>query len=296
MATVSHPHTAAIWSPVGKPSVLVCVACGGTFQVPDWQPRLRCPHCTALGYPDRAARHLLPLGWECPSCGAANDGLFNFCLNCGAGLPSRCLRCEQAVYGAVCLHCGGHQGRLLHLRRLEERRLEWLPILREHIEQARAREEQEASRRDPLYGVREWRAIDEEMREAAAQRQQRHAAAGSRWRAVWGWIALIFGVAWLFSANYEAIAALVRGLSAAWDASAWLVGLQGWYHVEIEPLLHAVWAFLQAWWAALALTLSRPPNADEAEYAYLFASLMFGLALLPVLLYLLGRIVRRLFP
>lgn len=262
-----------------------------------WQPRLRCPHCATLGYPDRAGRHLLSLAWECPACGAVNEGLFNFCLQCGAGLPSRCLRCERPVYSAVCLHCGAHQARLLHLQRLEERRLEWVPILREHVEQAHTREEWETSRRhDPSYGVREWRTIDEQMREAAAQRRQRHAAGRSRRAAIWGWVALIVGVVWLLGANYREVVAWARALPASLDPAAWLISLQGWYQAEVEPLARAIWAFFQGWWAALLLTLSQPPATDEPEYAYLFASFMFGLALLPVLLYLLGRLVRRLFP
>ncbi len=296
IATPPAQTTAAQPSIEGS-AQLVCLACGGVFHAARWQPRLRCPHCATLGYPDRAGRHLLSLAWECPTCGATNEGLFNFCLQCGAGLPSRCLRCERPVYSAVCLHCGAHQARLLHLRRLEERRLEWVPILREHVEQARIREEWEANRRhDPLYGVREWRAVDGQMRKAAAQRQQRHAAGRSRWAAVWGWVVLIVGVAWLLGANHREVAALARSLPASLDPAIWFVGLQSWYHTEVGPLVGAVWAFLQGWWAALSLTFSHPPAVDEPEYAYLFASFLFGLALLPVLLYLLGRLVRRLFP
>jgi hypothetical protein len=144
--------------------------------------------------------------------------------------------------------------------------------------------------------VREWRAIDQSMREAADKRQQRYAAqraARRPWRMqVWGWLALIFGAVWLISANYDQIVALLSSLAAAVD----LTGIQTWYTVELEPLARAVAAAIQSWWTVFSLTLSRPPGPDDAEYVYLFATAIFGLALLPLLLYVLARVIRRLFP
>lgn len=267
------------------------------FEPPAWQPRLRCPHCGTLGYPDRSGHNLLSLAWECPACGATNDGSASFCLACGVGLASRCLRCERPIYTAVCLHCGAHQARLSRLQSIDEAREMWSPVLRQYVEQARTREEIETTHRyDPSYGVREWRTIDQSMREAADKRQQRYAAQRAvrrpRRMQVWGWLALIFGAVWLISANYDQIVALLGSLAAVVD----LTDIQTWYTVELEPLARAVAAALQSWWTVFSLTLSRPPGPDDAEYVYLFATAIFGLALLPLLLYVLARVIRRLFP
>lgn len=100
------------------------------FDAPQREPLLRCPHCRAIGFPDRAGLYLIDLAWDCEACGEHNDGQHNFCVYCGTGLTSRCLRCEQPVTGALCIHCGTHQARAGAQRAVNQRRAEWVPILR----------------------------------------------------------------------------------------------------------------------------------------------------------------------
>ncbi len=294
---IPQPLSTVVWAIDGQPGLLTCVHCGGTFEMPAWQPRLRCPHCWTLGYPDRAGRNLLPLEWECAACGATNDGSTNFCMACGAGLASRCLRCEGPVYSSVCDHCGAHQPRLMRLKHIEAEREEWTPILRENIEQQQAREELEAHRRyDPTYGVREWRRIDRQMKAAAHERSERYAV---RRRSFWGskrnllgWLWVLIGLAWLVGANMDRIGPYVAGLLPAGSLQGWLAVLTG--HLSELAGITAVLA--NAWWARLVQWGRQPDIAATPGYAYMFGTIVFGLALLPVLLYVLNRIVHRLFP
>jgi hypothetical protein len=262
---------------------------------------MRCPHCLTLGYPDRSGRYLLPLTWECPSCGAANDGSANFCLACGAGLATRCLRCEYPVYTVVCDRCGAHQSHLAHYREVEARRETWVPIVQQQISQQRARDELEANRHvDPTYGVAEWRTIDTQMRAAVEQRQQkfasRRAVKNTKRRVFWGWVWLLIGAAWLIGANYDELAPLVQewvrsAQPAAWVEQAWSLLPPG-----AASFLTGNWAWLQSWWVSFQASLSEPAQPSDLEYAYLFATVVFGVAMLPILFFLLGKIVRRLFP
>ncbi len=230
---------------------LTCTHCGHTFAAVAWQPLLRCPRCHTPGYIDHAGRYLLPTGWECASCGAANDGLANFCTTCGTGLASRCLRCGAPVYSAVCHTCGTHQARARHLEAAAARRElgakpsgEWAPASRR-----RALKRPAARRRLPVRATRRWA-----WRSAAALALVSVVYAGR------GWLA----VAW------AQVGALAR------------------------PPLDAGRAWLLGWWQAFSASLEQPPGPSEPEYAYLFATIIFQIALLPVLIYLLGRVIRRL--
>src|SRR5687768_11430523 len=97
-------HSAAFDSGDGAGSMhrLMCLACAEPFDAPIHKPRLRCPSCSAIGYPDKAGRNMVTVGWECFQCGAWNTGRTNFCMECSAGLTSRCLKCEAPVYTSVC--------------------------------------------------------------------------------------------------------------------------------------------------------------------------------------------------
>jgi predicted RNA-binding Zn-ribbon protein involved in translation (DUF1610 family) len=293
METLTHsPQSSVIWDIDGIPSGMTCASCGGRIDVNTWQPRIRCPHCDTLGYPDRSGRNLLPRTWTCHNCGAQNDGSLNFCLTCGSGLASRCPRCEQPVYSAVCNACGAHLSHLLRLESVEARREEWVPILRERVRQEKAREELEANRHyNPTYGVTEWRAIDRQMREAAQQRQQKFAdqRAGkrARRRRFWGIVGVLGGLIWLIAANYEYLSPFVND---------WIVSLRAWYVSAIQPSLEVALAWLTVWWGAFAASLGQPFGPEDEGYSYVFATIIFGIALLPVLIFLLGRLVRRLFP
>jgi hypothetical protein len=293
MSTFTHsPQSSVIWDIDGIPTGMICANCGGQIDVDSWQPRIRCPHCETLGYPDRSGRNLLPLSWTCKSCNAQNDGSANFCMTCGSGLASRCPRCEQPVYSAVCNSCGAHLSHLLRLESVEARREEWVPILRERVRQQKAREELEANRRyNPTYGVAEWRTIDRQMREAAHQRQQKFAdqRAGkrARRRQFWGIVGVLGGLTWLIADNYELIAPIVGG---------WIAALQAWYTSAVQPGLETALVWLGVWWDSFAASFGQPFGPQDPEYVYVFASIIFGAALIPVLIVLLGRLVRRLFP
>lgn len=256
---------------------------------------MRCPQCEILGYPDRAGRNLLPLDWECQSCGALNDARFNFCLSCGKGLATRCVHCEQPVYTAVCDHCGTAQSRVTHLEAAETQRQAWVPELRQRIQQHRLREDVAAHQvHDPTYGVTEWRAIDAKWKQAAQDRRQRFARPAKttrarrwQWGRIWGWLWLIFGIGMLLAYNGEWVRTT---LSAGW------VQIAGWYSTTVYPAAANAGTTIGNWWQPFVSSLSEPINKQESWYAYLFATGIFGLAVMPALIYLWGRLVKRLFP
>ena len=291
------PQSTVVWAQDGALSALVCVHCGGEFDVPNWQPRMRCPHCNTLGYPDRSGRNLLSLDWRCMHCESINDGSINFCANCGEGLTSRCLRCEAPVYRAVCDRCGAPQSRMAHLQLTETERSTWVPALQEHIQQTQARQELEAERHfDPTYGVTEWRAIDRQMRRAVEARKQRH----DRQRAhrqqqrgrFWGWLWLIVGMGWLVWANRARMMAYLQSV----QVDALLTPFNAWRTTTVGPVVERTLSWLQQWWAAFSISLANSPDPGDPAYAYLFATAVFGLAVMPALIYLLGRLVRAIFP
>lgn len=111
---------------------MICGRCGGSLAHVPTLPLMRCPHCGEIGAPDRAERHLIPWGWTCEACDEPNPGLRNFCQHCGHGLTSICVRCERPVTTAVCHNCGTHQARAIQFTRRDQRRAEWVPVLRAH--------------------------------------------------------------------------------------------------------------------------------------------------------------------
>ncbi len=151
-------------------------------------PRMRCPHCGELGSPDRSGLNLLTIDWECPVCGSVNDGTTNFCLNCSAGLASRCLRCEAPVYGAVCLNCGTHQARLHRFQTSEADRESWSPIVIEP-------EPEMEIPSSPDY------ALDPAVRKTRVRKRPRLRLQA---RHLWGSVWIIAGVIFLFWDNIQA--------------------------------------------------------------------------------------------
>ena len=266
---------------------LRCAGCGHSVEMAFWQPVVRCPHCQHLVYPDRSLRNLLPLGWDCPECHQANDQLTNFCVHCGAGLASRCLQCEAPVTGPVCLRCGEHQAHLRQLQRRTADRATWLPIQQERVQAQMA------------YGSQQTR-IQEEAARAAAQppldarttrrqeRAQRRAERRSRRRGGLGW-----GWRWWLVAGGIYFMAQRMG------------GLQGFFNSITTPATSAppalpadFWNVLQGWWTALPATVNsvQTLKPDDPGYSVLFAAIMIGLASLPLMLYVIDRTVKRLFP
>lgn len=258
------------------PLNLTCQVCGQEVSLPFWQPLARCPRCHALGYPDRARRNLLRLGWECPACGAANDGLVNFCLACGAGLTSRCLRCEAPVYGTICLHCGEHQARLRQLQTQQTQRADWIPVQRARIQEQRARLEElkaEAQRLPPA-------TAGAEARPARSERRSRNRRRGGLWRMGWGWMFLVWGVIMLVR-QAASQAASVTAPTAA--------------QVGGQP---AGWTGLEGWWQGFVPSLARIPTLtpQDPAYAFLFGAGLLGLIALLFGAYIIDRVIRRLFP
>lgn len=244
-----------------------------------------------LGYPDRAGRNLLPLDWECRSCGSINDARYNFCLTCGSGLATRCLRCEHPVHTAVCDHCGAAQSRVAHLEATENQRQTWVPELRQRIQQERLRAELAAHQiHDPSYGVAEWRAIDARWQQAAQDRQARHAVARTArrrwWNGFWGWAGVLAGMVALLLLNRDLIASAVEPASGQ---------IQAWLAATAIPFLQNVDASLGSWWESFSASLGSGLDKNDPWYAYLFATGVFGLAILPALIYLWGRLIKRLF-
>ncbi len=143
-----------------------CTNCQHLFSEERWQPRLRCPNCDVLGYPDRAGLNLLPLQWECPSCQAENRGTTNFCRNCSTGLATRCVSCEAPIYSVACTHCGTHQAQALTISRVEADRQPWVTKQRMAFRSERLQSENlPAAAFDPNYGVSGWRSLSTAVEE-----------------------------------------------------------------------------------------------------------------------------------
>jgi Double zinc ribbon len=257
---------------------LSCGSCGGLVSLSFWQPQARCPHCGVLGAPDRALRNLLPLGWECPDCGADNEGRSNFCMACGSGLASRCLRCEAPVYGAVCLQCGQHQAQSLRLQIEQAHRVDWLPIQRERIQKQIAYLRPLADQPEPLPEPIV-SPVTPPVNPRTSRRTTRRTGRNNPLRRLgWGWMPLAWG-AFMLMQRFRA------GLDLSPVQSA-------------GTSLTTGWAWVQGWWAAFIPSLVRIPalTPDNPEYAYLFAVVLIGLVALPFGLYLIDRVVKRLLP
>lgn|SRR5574341_354862 len=251
---------------------LICANCGAAFESVE-RPLMRCPACQQVGNPDRVGRHFLASGWVCKQCGESNDGLTNFCLSCGTGLASRCLRCEGPVYKATCDQCGAHQERARRYASAEQRRATWIPILHAHIQEERLRMEGERAGPSPM--VREWRALDTATSTRLTTRPTRQLP--SRWRTRWG-LALVSGGGVLLLLSYqEAVAARLA-----------LAGMT-------PDRLRLVSEAADEWLRTFAGRFQAVTPADQ-EYALLFGAGLLMLSLLPLLLFLAGRLAKRLFP
>jgi hypothetical protein len=268
----------------GKALGLTCRTCGRPVELAFWQPLACCPHCGTLAYPDRALRNLLPLGWECAECGAANDGLTNFCLECGSGLVSRCPRCEAAVYGAVCLSCGEHQAHLRRLQKGQAGRAGWLPVQRARIQEQRSRLEELRAETGPASAPAPV-VTGAPPRSAQTGRDptRRPRRRGGMWRFGWGWMFLAWG---LYSMLQRG------GFAQALPSTVQTTGS------NLTQGLGSAWSGLQGWWAAFIPSLNQAPTLtpSDPQYAYLFAIVLIGLIALPFGLFLIDRVIKRLFP
>jgi hypothetical protein len=268
---------------------LRCAGCGSTVDMAFWQPVVRCSHCQHLVYPDRSLRNLLPLGWDCPECHKANDRLTNFCVHCGAGLASRCLQCEAPVTGPVCLRCGEHQA---HLRQLQMRmadRATWVPIQRERVRaqmeyekaQAPIQERPEAPAPAAPLTPREarWTRKQQERAQRAERRSRRRSGSG------WGWW-------WMLPLGIYFLAQRMGGLSSIFTPPANAPA-------NVLPSgLAGIWNAIPGLVTNLPATLNslQSLKTNDLQYSVLFAVVLIGLASLPMLLYLVDRTVKRLFP
>lgn len=260
---------------------IICMACGNLFAVSSWRPRLRCPACNALGYPDRAQMHLLPLQWECAHCHAINSGKTNFCLSCANGLASRCHRCEAPVYSVVCTLCGHNQASLLQTAQIEEQREAWIPIIKSRVYQQQAIAEGGIPRHDAHYGVAGWRSImpgDTQQTEDLSQT----ATGGRRIRThvFAGWAIVLLGLVMIFweaSSESPFVQQLVDSLSA-WVST-------------LPTYLDVVMSDLQA-----ILQYSTNITPGNPEFSILLATGVIAVTTFPLVLYLAVYLVRSLLP
>jgi hypothetical protein len=138
-----------------------------------------------------------------------------------------------------------------------------------------------------------------EWREAVQQRQKRHAqrrAAGIRSaRRTLGWLVIAGGIVLFAALNFNTIIGWANAFLTSGTWAAWQIRISGWYNRTVAVYLEEGISWLERWWPAFRETLEGPITEQEG-YAYLFASIVFGTAVLPILIYLLGKTVRRLFP
>jgi predicted RNA-binding Zn-ribbon protein involved in translation (DUF1610 family) len=315
--TGAHQNMTENWQSAAT-STLHCVACGAQFEASAQQPRVRCPICGTVGYADRAGRNLVSTDWDCLACGTRNPEITNFCFECGTGLTTRCLRCEFPVYTSTCHRCGSQQDKLLRMQVIEQERAEWIPIQRSvldeeqrRIEAQRAKQEkQEARQRKQTQFAPEpisesvleaeaapqvntagwqgmWPQVDRQMRVARQQRAQRIAQQrADQMRRFWrGLRSKAMTMAWL-----------IVGLTLfLWQSRA---QIPGWLtSIQQTPAGTAVTNTFNTWYGTLQSVVGGRGPVDTAspEYTVFFAVTVFGIAAIPVLLYLLGRIARWVF-
>ncbi len=273
---------------VPSPASLICVECGARVAADPAVPRLACPTCGAIGYPDRAGRNLIAIRWDCPSCGLRNDGLTNFCLGCGAGLTSKCLRCEMPVYSSTCRHCGSHQDRLLRLQTLEADRAAWIPIQQRIVHPENGAAQHPADAVEPL--AADSLALSPAL--PAARQPGRRGRSTSprtrtgrtRQRRSAGW-----AVIWLVGGS----------LLLAWKMQPDLIGAAAASLRTVSANVPAATAGLQLWWTQLWDSIIVEPgvvDTSASQYSLVFAAVLFAVAALPAVLYALVRLVRRLIP
>jgi len=297
-------------------TALTCTGCGGRLEAAPARPLVRCAVCGALGYPDRAGQYLTALAWTCTACGGWNDGAHNFCLGCGAGLASRCVRCGAPVYSAFCTACGAHQARAQRFRAEVRYRVDGA--------EPRPLTPQERAARAEAAAGSNWHGLDRRWRRAARRRARQWRGLQRGWLLwlalllvsviAWQvggiWPAVIWGVGallWGPSPNRvrRAFAIVLMAVAAGWLGSRYFpfveesllrplaagaTGLAARFEREVGPAVVAWWGRFQA-----TLPRLRTLTREDPAYAALFGTIAFSLTVLPVGIYLIDRLVRRLF-
>jgi predicted RNA-binding Zn-ribbon protein involved in translation (DUF1610 family) len=268
--------------------VAVCSGCGEALTLPGRQVRLACPQCGMSGALDASGRNLLPTGWHCPSCSAENPEHVNFCLACGAGLASRCRACEMPVYGAICLHCGAHQARLTHFASLQSGRVAWEPVLRTRAQSDPYPVSESIQSPPAAEPSPDPQAVDQAASQPdPAPRRGRRGRRGWRWGGWWMIVVAYFMLQRVINPALAQLGNLAKNLS--------LPGLQAsgttTPAIDVPALLAGIWQWLNA----PSLSGLTVPSRSDPLYIYLFSATLVGMAALPLLLYLLERIIRRVF-
>jgi DNA-directed RNA polymerase subunit RPC12/RpoP len=235
---------------------LTCSGCGATIDDAT-DDHAACPACGMAGYVDRSGRYLLPLSWACTACGAENEGDAAHCAHCDFELPADCLRCGATLEGIVCEACGGHQARLLQLQQEADRRSQ------------RASALPYESPPHNTASVVDWVPVGTSIN-VALRRYRALIVTG----AVLG---VLIAVALLAGGE---IVSLAHQALTALRASPWFIALQ---------------QAAAQWWAAFHASLADPLRPNDPEYSYLFATVVFMVALFPFAVLFLRRVVRRLF-
>lgn len=161
------------------------------------------------------------------------------------------------------------------------------------LAQEQARHEGKPSH-DPSYGVAGWQEIGQRASETVVQGNVKPATRRTRAHRWWGWLLMAGGAVWLW---FGPVGAKLRASAAAGKLGPWWETFQSWLSGAAGTASN-VWLWVKNQWDYFspALTELGQLQPDDPRYAYIFATVIFGLALLPILLYLIGRLIRRLFP
>jgi len=270
--------------------LVTCIACGG-LTPGSHQPRIRCQECGTVGYVDRASRNLVPVSWDCLHCGTRNDGSTNFCLTCSHAMTAFCLRCEFPVYTSVCGRCGSHQDALVRMHSLEQERAVWMPLRQSHLESQQPVYE-EAPPIAPPARIEEIpqpvakpvagpsiaptpprAAVQPTPQSSRRRRSRRYRGSQFGWAIMW-----ILGGLVMISRRFGG------GTLGQITTNA----------LQFPPIA-ALDHYSVVWLKIASALMSSPQAVDTASsgYAIFFAVTIFGVAVLPLVTYVLYRFLRR---
>ena len=165
---------------------------------------------------------------------------------------------------------------MLRYQIAQTRRVIWEPIVRARIQEQQMQEQ--AARATPITPPGQEAGSTKQARQAPAKPQRQ-----SVFRVIWGLVLIVFGFYLLEQQGVISISQMFLNATSGISLPAWMV---------------VIWNQIQVWWIAFTAILDQLTaiSTEDPRYVYLFATVVIGMASLPLLFYLFDRLTRRIFP